>query len=87
MTPTFHVERLDGRPPDFVVDLTSDDGRHTRADVRLVHKELAGGDTLVLLGDTEDGRRVSVRVRCAVLEDVAAAEVEEPRRARLTIAL
>ncbi len=48
-----------------------------RATFNLIQKELQRGDTLCLVGDSEDGRRVSIQIRAAAIEEVPPTPFED----------
>jgi hypothetical protein len=60
-------------PPSFRVEALSSAGAPLlRGTFELQYKELRNGETIVLLGQDDAGRRVSVQVPCEILEHVAA---------------
>lgn len=73
-------------PSDVSVDVLEVGGaRSLHLDCDVVAKEFRGGETIVLVGQSETGQRITVHVAFRVLADVPSPETWDKRRATLVL--
>lgn len=81
---TAEITLITGLPRSIRLDIQSVGGTsEQRLELRLVHKELHNGDTIVLVA-SDSKHRATIHLPCELLEDVPAPAAEDPRRVRLT---